>query len=171
MGDQASTVRLLNETALLLYTKAQMKDAEPLMRRALAIDEASLGPNHPTVATDLNNLASLLQATNRLREAEAPMRRALAIDEASFGPNHPTVATDLNNLAQLLQATNRLQEAEPLMRRMVVIFIDFTGNTGHEHPHQRAAINNYRSLLLEMGKTREEAQAAIDKLLAAGGLA
>ena len=56
------------------------------MRRALAIDEKSLGPDHPDVARDLNNLAQLLQATNRLSEAEPLMRRALAIDEKSFGP-------------------------------------------------------------------------------------
>ena len=62
------------------------------MRRALAIDEASYGPDHPDVAIDLNNLASLLQATNRLGEAEPLMRRALAIDEASYGPDHPNVA-------------------------------------------------------------------------------
>ena len=47
------------------------------MRRALAIDEKSFGPDHPNVARDLNNLAQLLQATNRLAEAEPLMRRAL----------------------------------------------------------------------------------------------
>ncbi len=56
------------------------------MRRALAIDEKSFGPEHPNVAIRLNNLAQLLQATNRLGEAEPLMRRALAIDEKSFGP-------------------------------------------------------------------------------------
>jgi tetratricopeptide (TPR) repeat protein len=86
-----------------------------VMRRALAIGEKSLGPNHPDVATRLNNLAQLLQDTNRLAEAEPLYRRALAIDEKNLGPNHPNVAIRLNNLAQLLQATNRLAEAEPLM--------------------------------------------------------
>ena len=84
------------------------------MRRALAIDEKSYGPDHPDVAIRLNNLALLLQATNRLAEAEPLMRRALAIDEKSYGPDHPEVASDLNNLAELLQDTNRLAEAEPL---------------------------------------------------------
>jgi Tetratricopeptide repeat len=50
-----------------------------LLRRALAIDEKSLGPDHPNVARDLNNLARLLKDTNHLSEAEALMRRALAI--------------------------------------------------------------------------------------------
>ena len=56
------------------------------MRRALAIDEESYGPDHPNVAIRLNNLAHLLQATNRLAEAEPLMRRALAIDEKSLRP-------------------------------------------------------------------------------------
>ena len=53
------------------------------MKRALTIDEASYGKDHPNVATDLNNLAQLYQATNRLTEAEPLMKRALTIDEAS----------------------------------------------------------------------------------------
>ncbi len=100
--------------AQVLKDTNRLAEAEPLMRRALAIDEKNFGPEHPNVARDLNNLAQLLQVTNRLAEAEPLMRRALAIDEKSFGPEHPDVATSLNNLAQLLQDTNRLAEAEPL---------------------------------------------------------
>ena len=83
----------LNNLAALLQATNRLAEAEPLMRRALAIDEESFGPGHPKVARDLNNLAQLLQATNRLAEAEPLMRRALAIDEESFGPDHPDVAT------------------------------------------------------------------------------
>ena len=139
------------------------------MRRALAIDEASFGPDHPNVATSLNNLAGLLQATNRLAEAEPLYRRALAIDEASFGPDHPNVAIDLNNLAQLLQDTNRLAEAEPLMRRHLAIFIDFERKTGHPHPHRDAALRNYAGLLAAMGKSEAEIKAAIASLTGEGG--
>jgi tetratricopeptide (TPR) repeat protein len=71
---------LLNQVGLLLDTKARYSEAEPLYRRALAIDEQSYGIEHTIVAIRLNNLAQLLQATNRLAEAEPLMRRALAID-------------------------------------------------------------------------------------------
>ena len=57
----------------------RLAEAEPLYRRALAIDEASYGPDHPDVAIRLNNLAVLLQATNRLAEAEPLYRRAVEI--------------------------------------------------------------------------------------------
>ena len=57
----------LNNLALLLKDTNRLLEAEPLMRRALAIDEASLGPDHPKVAIVLDNLAQLLQAIKRSR--------------------------------------------------------------------------------------------------------
>jgi tetratricopeptide (TPR) repeat protein len=138
------TSLLLNQTAINYVSRAAYPEAEPLYRRALAIDEAGLGADHPSVAIDLNNLAQLLQDTNRLAEAEPLMRRALAIDEAGLGADHPSVAIDLNNLAQLLKATNRLAEAEPLMRRALAIF---DKSLGADHPNTRTASTNLESLL------------------------
>jgi tetratricopeptide (TPR) repeat protein len=129
------------------------------MRRALAIDEASYGQDHPNVARDLNNLAHLLQATHRFAEAEPLMRRALAIDEASYGQDHSNVAIRLNNLASLLQATNRLAEAEPLMRRALAILLQFNAATGHPHPHLQTAEENHAVLLRAMGLSAEDARA------------
>lgn len=110
----------LNEKGLVLYEMGQYADAEALLRRALAIDERSYGPDHPNVATDLHYLARVLHDTNRLTDAEALYRRALAIHERSYGPDHPDVADDLHHLARLLHDTNRLAEAEPLYRRTLV---------------------------------------------------
>ena len=155
-GIAETTSFLMNQLGILLLTKASHREAEPLMRRALAIDEASYGPEHPKVARDLNNLAQLLKTTNQLVEAEPLMRRALAIDEASYGPEHPNVAVDLNNLAQLLKTTNQLVEAEPLMRRMLYILLVFTRSTGHAHPHLSVAFGNYLSLLQARSLGQEE---------------
>src|SRR5258707_1317282 len=79
----------LNNLAGLLRATNRLAEAEPLMRRALAIDEANYGPDHPRVAIRLNNLADLLRVTIRLAEAEPLMRRALAITEANYGQDHP----------------------------------------------------------------------------------
>jgi tetratricopeptide (TPR) repeat protein len=162
--------RLMNQLGALLWAKALHAQAEPLMRRALVIDEASLGKDHPTVAIDLNNLAQLLQDTNRLGEAEPLMRRALAIDEASLGKDHPNVAIRLNNLGALLHATNRPGEAEQLMRRALAIFVAFQRSTGHAHPHRDAAIRNYVGLLEAMKRSAPEIDAAIATLQREAGL-
>ncbi len=138
------SARLFNQAGVLLLAKARYAEAEPLMRRALTIDEASFGKDHPRVAAHLNNLAQLLQDTNRPAEAEPLMRRALEINEASLGKDHPMVATDLNNLAQLLQDTHRLTEAEPLMRRALEID---EASFGKDHPDVAIRLNNLAGLL------------------------
>ena len=105
---------LLNNLAGLLQDTNRLGEAEPLMRRALAMDEASYGPEHPNVATDLNNLAQLLQATNRLGEAEPLMRRHLEIFiefTRRTGHEHPHLRAAIGNYQRLLQAMGR-SEAE-----------------------------------------------------------
>jgi hypothetical protein len=83
---------------------ARYEDAEPLYRRALAIDEASYGNDHPEVATDLSNLANLLQDTNRLAEAEPLSGRAARIFLASLGMDHPNTQVVKGNYLKILQA-------------------------------------------------------------------
>jgi hypothetical protein len=146
------TARLMSRMGVLLLAKALHARAEPLMRRALAIGEARLGNDHPTVAIRLNNLAALLQATNRLGEAEPLMRRALAINEASLGKDDPNVATDLNNLGGLLRATNRLGEAEPLMCRALAID---EASLGKDHPTVARDLSNLASLLQDTNRLGE----------------
>ena len=136
--------RLMNQCGLYRNTRAEHGFAELLLSRALAIDEASYGPDHPDVARDLNNLALPLLATNRLDEAEPLCRRALAIWEISLGPEHPNVASAVNNLALLLKKTDRFEEAEPLYRRVVEIF---ENSFDEHHPDVARALFNLAELL------------------------
>jgi hypothetical protein len=53
----------------LLKDTNRLLEAEPLMRRALAIDEASLGPDYHKVAIVLDTPAQLLQAIKRSRSS------------------------------------------------------------------------------------------------------
>jgi tetratricopeptide (TPR) repeat protein len=155
----------LNTLGALLRATDRPAEAVPLLRRSLAILERSLGPDQPNVASALNNLAELLQATGRVAEAELLFHRALAIGEQSYGPDHPAVAIRLNNLALLMRATGRVAEAEPLSHRQLEIFLKFTAATGHEHPHLRAAVGNYASLLKAMGSDPEQIRARLDDIL------
>lgn len=135
---------LYNEYGALLHSLARYTESEPLLRRALAIDEARLGRDHPHVAIGLVSLADLLSDTNRPADAEPLLRRAVAIDETYYGSDHPEVATDLNNLALLLQATNRLTEAETLLRRALTID---ESNFGPDHPRIAIRLSNLAGLL------------------------
>ena len=73
----------LNNLAQILQDLGQPEATRPLQERALAIDEAAYGPDHPRVATDLNNLAQILQDLGQPEATRPLQERALAIDEAA----------------------------------------------------------------------------------------
>ena len=150
--DTAAAGLLAGQLAAFLCAKGLHEKAEPLARRALAIDETHFGPDHPKVAIQLNNLGLALLETNRFSEAEPLMRRALAIDEAALGGEHPEVAIDLGNLARLLQMTGRLAEAEPLLRRALAID---EASFGSGHPSVGRDLNNLAQMLQDAGRPHE----------------
>ena len=144
--------RALNDLTQLLKRTNRLGEAEPLMRRALEIDVAALGEQHPNVAVRLHNLAALLLETNHIEEAEPLMRRALEIDKAAFGEQHPNVASSLHNLAILLQATHRSEEAESLMRRALEID---KATLGEQHPNVASSLHNLATLLKDTNRIEE----------------
>jgi tetratricopeptide (TPR) repeat protein len=70
-----------------------------LLERALAIQEATLGPNHPHVADFLGNLALVHEASGEHARSKALLERVLTIREHAQGPTHPMVVQTLNGLA------------------------------------------------------------------------
>ncbi|MEI7902822.1 MAG: tetratricopeptide repeat protein, partial [bacterium] len=150
-----------NALGTFLESAALFAEAEPLYRRALAVDEQSYGPDHPSVAKDLNAMAGLFYLTNRLAESEPLTRRALTINEQSRGPDHPDMVGALNSLASVLQATSRWKEAEPLLRRAVVI-----AEQSHapDHPAVIASLNCL-ALLLQSTRRMAEAESLFRRAL------
>jgi tetratricopeptide (TPR) repeat protein len=73
--------RLLNQVGYYLKERALYSEAEPLLKRALAIREQQLGAQHPHTAQSLNNLAMLYKAQGKYEEAEPLYEHALAIRE------------------------------------------------------------------------------------------
>jgi hypothetical protein len=97
----------------LLQATNRLVEAEPLMRRALSIDEKSYGPEHPDVAIRLNNLALLLKAINRLVEAEPLMRRHLIIllkFTRNTGHLHPHLKVAFGNYRSILEGMSLSDE-------------------------------------------------------------
>ena len=80
---------------------ADLAGAKAAFERALRIDEASFGPDHPDVAIRVNNLGSVLRALGDLAGVRAAFERALAICERVLGPDHPSTRTVQGNLDSL----------------------------------------------------------------------
>ena len=98
----------------MLYGQGKYEEAEIEHRRALALREQALGPDHPSVAQSRHNLAFALESQRKYEEAEAEYRRALALLEQALGDDHPVVAQSRNNLAGALYEQGKYKEALPL---------------------------------------------------------
>jgi tetratricopeptide (TPR) repeat protein len=111
----------LKVLANILQNTDRIKEAESLMREALAIDKRSFGPEHPHVADDLRGLAETLRNADGAEEAEALLRRSLAIEEKSFGPQHPRLIPTLTELALFLSNKEQIAEARQVFFRILSI--------------------------------------------------
>ena len=81
--------RLLNQAGYYLYLRARYAEAEPLFRRALAIREQALGPDHPDTAQSLNNLAAVLQRPGPVRRGGAAAPPGAGDPRGGAGPRPP----------------------------------------------------------------------------------
>ena len=140
-----TTATILNDLASLYAAQGRHAEAEPLFRRALAIREKVLGPDHPYVATTLGNLGGLYLALGRHAETEPLLERALVIRESALGPEHPDVAESLNNLAIVYRRQGRYGEAESLQPEGSGRSMEKT--LGPDHPSTATVLKNLRQVV------------------------
>lgn len=181
--------RSLNQQAIAAYDAGRYDEALPLLQRALAIHESTLGPEHSSTTTSLNNLAEVLEAQGRYGEAEPLYRRALTIRESiiregDLGEYYPEsistlnrfalasmgnerndlalAATSLNQLANLLHVQGRHNEAEPLHRSALAINELVLGEN---HPTTATSLNSL-ALVLHAQARYDEAEFLYRRALA-----
>lgn len=114
-------VTVLSNLAIVLQETGRHNEAEPLFRRAIALDEAEYGHGDPRVAAGLERLSWTLMHLDRVAEAEQLMRRALSIDEVSFGATSMPVVMRLANLAHIMRVANRNEDARGVAQRALAI--------------------------------------------------
>ncbi len=152
---------LWNEFGYSLSQIADYAGAKAAYERALRIDEAAFGPEHPNVARDVNNLGLVLKDLGDLQGAKAAYERALKIFEHHLGENHPNVATLVNNLGSVLRALGDLQGARAAFERALKIW---ESSLGENHPQVAIGVNNLGSVLQALGDL-EGARAACERAL------
>ena len=92
---------------------------EQLLRRALEIRRAALGPDHPDVASSLASLGSYHYHRGENERAEGFFRQALDVFRGPQGRRNPIAIATLNEYASVMIAVNRHAEAEALEREAI----------------------------------------------------
>jgi tetratricopeptide (TPR) repeat protein len=107
-----------------LYRDQQQFDirrAEPLLKRALAIREKVLGAEHPETAKTLSDLSLLYFYEKNSAAAEEFARRALPLEEKAYGAESLQVSTTLNRLGISERDLGKFDEAETNLKRALTI--------------------------------------------------
>jgi CHAT domain-containing protein len=138
----------LNNLAEVYRDLGDYKAALPLLEKALAIQEKTLGQKHPARATSLHNLAGLRLAMGAHEAALDLYRRALALTEEVLGRDHPDYAQSMRALGMLHHEMGHHRAALPLLRRAVALERRAFGET---HPRHAKAMDALASLYHDMG--------------------
>jgi tetratricopeptide (TPR) repeat protein len=110
---------VLVEYGLVLTMLDRGAEAEPVLRRALALSDGGAADGSPMLAVAVMSLGMGMMGRGRPAEAEAMLRRAVALTERHFGPSHFETRKALLALGMTLRELGRLAEAEQVLRRAV----------------------------------------------------
>ena len=149
-GEQPEKLgRVQNELAIFHGSQGQHQQALALGESALAIYEASLGPDHPSTAISLDNLAGTYSDLGQADKALPLQQRALKIIEDALGPDHPSTAISLDNLAGTYRALGQADKALPLRQRALKITEDALGP---DHPSTAIRLDNLARTYSDLGQ-------------------
>ncbi len=157
------TAKALTNLARGLLQLGDTAKAEPLLHRAIAIQEGDPGPEHPDTARTVAVLGGIFMNRGNHATAEPLFRRALAIREGALGVEHPLTVAALDLLAMTVGELARYGEAEELSRRVLEIRERLLGP---EHPDTCLAMTALGDVLSKR-KDHAAAEPLIRRALAA----
>jgi len=137
--EAALLANLLNDLAYSMNALGDAKGALELNEKALAIQRAILGDQHPDTAKSLNNIAEFTNILGDPKRALELAEEALAIQRGLFGDRHPDTARSLNNIAIHTHTLGQPQRALKLAEQALAIHLDLFGN---QHPDTARSLNN-----------------------------
>ncbi|KAF0028028.1 hypothetical protein F2P81_019115 [Scophthalmus maximus] len=112
------SVKIRQKTA---RQKGHMYGFTMLRRRALQLEELTLGKDSADCAKTLNELGVLYYLQNNLDAAKVFLTRSLEMRQRVLGPDHPDCAQSLNNLAALHTERRECETAEDMYERALDI--------------------------------------------------
>ncbi len=119
-----------------------------LLRRALALRESALGPDHPDVATSLALPVEAARTAGDRPRAQALAERVHDIRLRSYGPEHPLTAFSVSWLAWLAYFAGQYPEAESLFRQSLDVL---ERTAGPDSYFTFDAMQGYASVLQRRG--------------------
>jgi CHAT domain-containing protein/Tfp pilus assembly protein PilF len=147
-GAHRDLIIALNNLGGLYTDKGDFAHAEPLLLRAMSIEQEKHGSDDPSIAPAISHLARAALEREDFAQAEERYQRALTLWEKSLGREHPKVATALDNLGRVYRENGDPARAEGLFQRALAIREKLLGK---EHPLVADCLDDLAVLYRETG--------------------
>ncbi|XP_028290480.1 nephrocystin-3 isoform X2 [Gouania willdenowi] len=140
------SVKIRQKTA---RQKGHMYGFTLLRRRALQLEELTLGKDSADCAKTLNELGVLYYLQNNLEAAKVFLTRSLEMRQRVLGADHPDCAQSLNNLAALHTERKEYETAEDMYEKALDIR---KRALSHDHPSLAYTLKHLAMLYKRRGK-------------------
>ncbi|MDZ4820339.1 MAG: tetratricopeptide repeat protein, partial [Planctomycetota bacterium] len=157
-GDSAEAVLHL---AKFYQEHRRTIDLEPLLLRAIKLQEKALGSDHPDLADTLHEVAWIYETQGKYRDAERYHRRGLTLREKHAEADNTDLANSRYFLAQTLILFSHTPEAETLLRQSLATYEKQIGPDSEETADALLALGQ---LYYQMGRY-SESDVALQRVL------
>jgi serine/threonine protein kinase len=130
-----------------IYSRAQ-----PLVERAVEIQQRIIGPEHRDTLSSMRLLATILRLSQRYDESENLIRQTLATERRVLGAEDPETLISMNALASTLGEEGRFSEQENVERETLAIRRRVLGP---EHPATLGSMETLANALTNGGHYAE----------------
>lgn len=161
-GQEANLGILLDNLGTVYGELGRRADAERVQRRAVALFEGALGPDHLTTGVGYANLAALYYQQGRYVEARPLFDRALTLYRKLLPAKDIRIGVLLDNYAGLLRAQGQREEAAKLYSAALDAL---RANYPAQHPEIAKALSNLALAEQENGRV-ERAIALVREAIA-----
>jgi len=112
----------LDRLGYLYYVSGNLKEGEALLRQALEIRRAQIGPDTEEYAESANDLALFCRDTRKLDEARTFAEQAVAIRTKVLGANDPVLAETMETLGTIYSARGEYEQSASTLAKARAIY-------------------------------------------------
>lgn len=158
--DAPTRIDLLDDFGEIRAGQGDFDGADELFRRALALAEATLGPDHPTVAESALNLGVLAGYRGRALDGQAHLQRAVVILE-QHDDKPDQLAAALSGLANVYHAIGDSARAIEMLQSVLSLRRQHSGD---DDQVLAIALQNLSTALLAAGR-HDDARPMVDEAI------
>jgi tetratricopeptide (TPR) repeat protein len=146
--EESAKAPIYHQLGLVKYERGEYQAAIRFYEKDLEINQKSLPPNHPDLASSYLGIGNVYQNMGDYPKALSYYEKTLAIQRQSLPPNHPHLASSYNNIGEVYQNMGDYPKALSYYEKTLAIQQQ---SLPSNHPHLAMSYNNIGAVYQNMG--------------------